>query len=224
MGAIKGVVLGLLIVATVLSGRAQAEPSYLLYPSTPAVFHYDASRYEIVTSGHPKYDASFAIANVMLWDRIEQRVPVEIYRAPFLTGFEMSTAGRNEFVTYGNDFDVIVDGFNDSPRIMGNLCLRFWPESTAPYVQVFVDGVSIPSLTIGLSALTVSTAIPGGFYADVDAHTVSWAGSPGLEIIAFSDKDGNSAFEGTASYRIRALSASVPVQETTWGSVKALFR
>ncbi|HEX5130993.1 MAG TPA: hypothetical protein VFX92_00750 [Candidatus Krumholzibacteria bacterium] len=224
MGTKKGIVLGALMFATVLAGRASAEPSYLVYPSTPAVFRFDASRYELVVASNPKFDPSFAIGSTMLWDRVESRIPVEIYRAPFLTGFEPSPSGLNEFVTYGNDFDVIVDGFGILPRTLGNLCLRFWPQPNVAALQVFIDGEPLRSLTASLAPVDVSTALPGGFFADTDSHGISWLGAAGMEIIAFSDKDGDRAFAGTPAFRILALSAAVAVEETTWGGVKALYR
>jgi len=82
----KGIVLALSLVA-VQVGIAAAEPSYLVYPVAPAVFRYDTSRYELIGTDQQKFDPGYAIENEMLWDRIDGRVPVEIYRAPQLMGF-----------------------------------------------------------------------------------------------------------------------------------------
>lgn len=224
MGTKKGIVLGLMLCATVFAGRALAEPSYLVYPSTPAVFRFDASRYEVVFPGHTAFDASFAIGGQMLWDRVEQRIPVELYRAPGLVGFEVSPTGYNEYLTMANDFDVIVDGFGTSPRTLGSLCLRFWPEPANTYVQVFVDGITTGSLTAPLEPVEVSTNLGNGYYADTGVHRVSWVGAAGVQIVAFSDKDANGAFDGVPLYRIIARDQAVAVEAKTWGGVKAMYR
>lgn len=224
MGTKKGIVLGLLLSTAGFIGRAHAEPSYLVYPSSPAVFRYDASRYEVVSPGSPGYDPNFAIGGQMLWDRREQRIPVELYRAPVIMGFEVSPEGRNEFVTMATDFDVIVDGFGTTPRTLGSLCLRFWPVPVNSYVQVYVDGALTGSLTTELEPVEVQTQIGDGFYADTGVHRISWVGAAGIEIIAFSDKDADRVFDGVAEYRIMARDSAVPVESKTWGGVKALYR
>lgn len=224
MGTKEGIVLGLLLSATALAGRAHAEPSYLVYPSSPAAFRYDANRYEVVHQGDARFDGAYAIAGQMLWDRAQQRIPLELYRAPLLTGFEVSPTGRNEFVTFATDFDVIVDGFGTEPRTLGSLCLRFWPVPSSSYVQVFVDGSLAGSLTAELAPVEVRTSLGNGFYADTGVHRLSWVGAAGIEIIAFSDKDANRAFDGVAEYRIIARDNAVPVESKTWGGVKALYR
>jgi hypothetical protein len=224
MGTKKGIVLGLILFATASAVRVHAEPSYLIYPSSPAVFRFDAGRYELVSSGDTRFDPAYAIGGQMLWDRSESRIPVEFYRAPVITAFEVSTSGYNEYVTLSNNFDVIVDGFGTSPRTLGSLCLRFWPEPASSFVQVFIDGSAISSLTSSLESIEVQTNIGNGFYADTGVHRFTWVGSTGLEIIAFSDKNANHAFEGVAQYRIVARDNVVSAESKTWGGVKALYR
>jgi hypothetical protein len=224
MGTKKGIVLGLVLCATAFAGRVHAEPSYLIYPSSPAVFRFDTGRYELVYPGDSRFDPAYQVGGRMLWDRAESRVPVEIYRAPVITGFEASTSGYNEFLTLANDFDVIVDGFGTSPRTLGSLCLRFWPQPPSALVQVFIDGAPMSALTSPLAAIEVQTNIGNGFYADTGVHRFTWVGSTGLEIIAFSDKNANEAFEGAPQFRIVAQDNVVSVEAKTWGGVKALYR
>ena len=97
MSTKKGIVLALFLM--VFASLAFAEPSYLIYPNAPAVFRYDTHRYELLSPGDPKFDSDYSIGNHMLWDRVEGRVPVEIYGAPSIIGFEPSPTGMNEFVT-----------------------------------------------------------------------------------------------------------------------------
>jgi hypothetical protein len=221
-GTKKGIVLALPFLA-VSASLAFAEPSYLIYPNSPAVFRYDTSRYEILTPGHPKFDSGYAVGNQMLWDRIESRVPVEIYRAPSITSFEPS-GGKSEFVTVGNDFSVIVDGFGPSRRTIGGLCVRFWPEPDHSFVQLTVDGRLVTGLTVGLPAMEVSTDVGGGYYADTSEFRLSWIGASGIRIVAFSDKDANRSFDGTPLYSIVVRDETVPVAPTTWGQIKAMYR
>jgi len=223
MSTKKGIVLGVLLVA-VTSGVVLAEPSYLVYPSSPAVFRYDTGRFELLTSGSPNFDESFSIAGKMLWDRVEQRVPIEIYRAPELTGFEPSGSGHNEFATFSTDFDVIVDGFGEVPRTLGNLCLRFWPEPSGSFLQMVVNGQPLSQFTVELPPVEVVTPLAGGYYADVGVYSLTWLGATRLRILAFSDKDANGAFDGTPIYEIVAYDLAVSVEETTWGKLKSLYR
>jgi hypothetical protein len=223
MSTIKGIVLVALLSIVVAVRAAGAEPSYLVYPSSPAVFHYDTSRFELVTPGDPRFDPQYQIGNQMLWDRMGGRVAFEIYRAPLLTGFEPSFGGLNEFVTVGNVFDVIVDGFGMSPRTIGSLCLRFWPESNSP-VSLTVDGQPVTRLSLPLPMMEVTTPLGSGYYGDTRVHSFNWVGSRTIRIIAFSDKNANGAFDGTPLYTIVAHDVAVPVESRSLGAVKALYR
>ena len=221
-GTKKGVVLA--PVLAVFASTAFAEPSYLIYPNSPAVFRYDPARYETVTAGDPKFDPSYSVGSVMLWDRIEGRLPVEIYRAPLITSFEESTNGQSEFVIVGNSFEVIVDGFGPAPRTIGGLCVRFTPEPAQALVQLTTDGHICPGLIHFLPSLEVETPSGGGFYADTSRFMFSWIGASQLRIVAFSDKDADGAFDGTPLYSIVAQDQTVPVSNTTWGQIKAMYR
>jgi len=221
-GTKKGIVLGLLL-AILQGGVASAEPSYLIYPSSPTVFRYDASRFELITTGSPNFNSSFAVGSQMLWDRVDNRIPVEIYHAPRLVGFEPAPGGISEFVTYEHEFDIILDGFGDGPRTLGNLYFRFLPEPARSHTMVTVDGLTTDRLTIPLPALEVRTPVDGG-YGDTRAHPVSWLGASEVRIIAFSDKNADGVFDGTPLYGIVSHYAPVAVAPATWGSIKALYR
>lgn len=207
------------------AGSAWAEPSYLIYPANaPAIFRYDTARYELVAVGDSKFDPLYAVGNSMIWDRVEQRVPVEVYRAPQLIGFEAGTPGTNEWVTYLDDFDLVIDGFGPAPRTIGNLCLRFWPYGANGAAQLTIDGVPTSSLTVHLPSLEVDTPVGNGFFTATRLHRVSWSGAQAMEIVAFSDKDNDGAFQGTPAYRIVVRHSPVATQSTSWGKVKALYR
>ena len=226
MGTKKGIVLALLWLPLGSSAAvaSAAEPSYLVYPSSAAVFRFDSARYELLTPSDPRFQAGFAIAGQMLWDRAENRVPLEVYRAPDLIGFEPSPTGRSEFVTFRNSFEVVVDGFASAPRTLGSLCVRFWPEPASAVVQIEVDGLPLQHWTTPLPALDVLTPVAPGFYSDTRAVVCSWTGASVMRVIAFSDKNGDGAFQGTPRFGILSLNAVVAVAPTTWGRVKALYR
>ena len=219
----KGIVLALCL-GFAWAGSAFAEPSYLVYPANvPTVFRYDVSRFEVIDSDQEKFDPLYAVGNFMLWDRVEGRVPIEIYRAPQLIGFE-PTVGPSEFVTYRDDFDIVIDGFGATPRTVGNLCLRFWPEPAQNAAILTIDGVSTDRLTTTLDGFEVTTPTGDGHYSDMRVHHVSWTGAATMKIIAFSDKDGDGRFEGVPAYRITARYTAVSTEATSWGKVKALYR
>jgi hypothetical protein len=224
MGTKKGIVLGALFSIAVLTGVARSEPSYLVYPNVSTVFQYDTGRYDLVTSGNPKFNSQYAVAGQMLWDRTANRIPIEIYRAPLLTAFEPSPDGLNHFVVAGNDFDVIIDGFSASPHTLGSLCLRFRPEPYDVTVQLDVNGEPQQRLMLPIPAMEVTTPLPNGFFSDVGIYHVHWLGANRLQIMAFSDKNANGTFDGTPAYTIVAHDVAVSVETTTWGHVKALYR
>lgn len=226
MGTKKGIVLALLWLSLGSSSAVAevAEPSYLIYPSSAAVFRYDSGRYQLLTSSDPKYQESYSVGGQMLWDREENRVPFEVYRAPDLIGFEPSPNGNSEFVTFRNQFEVIVDGFASVPHTLGSLYLRFWPEPASAVVQIEVDALPLQHWTTPLPTLEVVTPVSPGYYADTRAVVCSWTGATVMRVMAFSDKNGDGAFQGTPRFGILALNAVVPVAPTTWGRIKSLYR
>ncbi len=219
----KGIVLALCL-GLAQAGAAFAEPSYLIYPNVPTVFRYDVNRYEIVGSGDAlRFDPQFAVGNYMLWDRVDGRIPYEVYGAPQLVGFE-PTVGTSEFVTYNDNFDLIIDGFGTQPYTIGNLYLRFWPYSGQNSTLLTIDGVTTDHLTVPLASLDVNAPAQDGYFSNTRVHHVSWTGASAMEIVAFSDKDGDRRFTGSPLYRIVARYTPVATEPTTWGQVKALYR
>jgi hypothetical protein len=219
----KGIVLALCL-GLAQAGAAIAEPSYLIYPSVPTVFRYDVNRYEVVGSGDAlRFNASYAVGNYMLWDRVDNRIPYELYGAPQLVGFE-PTVGTSEFVTYNDKFDLIVNGFGTQPYTIGNLYLRFWPYPAQNSAVLTIDGVTTDRLTVPLASLDVTTPVQDGHYSGTRVHHVSWTGAGAMEIVAFSDKDGDGRYTGTPAYRIVARYTAVATEPTTWGKVKSLYR
>ena len=219
----KGIVLALCL-GFAQAGAVIAEPSYLIYPANvPTVFRYDTGRYDLIGTGQDKFDPQYAVGNYMRWDRIANRVPVEVYGAPQLLGFE-PTAGPSEYLVYTDNFDVVVDGYGPSPRTIGNLCFRFWPYVTNGAAVFNIDGTETMQLTVPMGSLEVSQLLDDGYYGGKTTHHVSWTGAQALELVAFSDKDGDLGYRGTPLFRIVSRLAPVAVESTSWGRVKSLYR
>lgn len=206
------------------TGAMAAEPALLVYPSTLTILRYDAARYELLSPGDPDYEAQFAIGDRMLWDKVEQRVPTEIYRAPQLGGFEQSWSGRTEFVAWRNEFDLIVDGHFDTPRFLGNLHVRFVPVPAHAIPEIEVDDVALTDLVHPIGDLNVTTPTGDGYYADTLSREIRWRGAIGLRIVVFSDKNMNGVFDdGPPLFSVLAEDHTIPVEPTTWGALKALY-
>jgi hypothetical protein len=226
----KGIVLlfcstAVLLVTVGLGTPRADEPLLLVYPDLPTVFRYDPGRYEVVYPGHPAFDGKYDVSGGMLWDKIEDRIPHEVYRAPGLQGFEPSPFGMNEFVILRNDFNVFVDGFGHSPRTLHNLYIRFVPYPSHSPVQIELESEQLDGLVARIPDLVVTTPVGDGFYADAYQQHVAWSGAVGLRITVYSDKDNDKLYSGGEPlFSVWVEDNAVRTEETTWGAVKALYR
>lgn len=227
MSTKKGIVLLYLVVLIVAIGAGTpraSEPLLLVYPDEPAVFRYDPVRYELVTAPDPKFNNVYAISNTMLWDRVEGRIPYEIYRAPQLTGFAPSPYGFNEYALTTGDFDLVVDGISRIVRTYSNLYVRFIPVPASSVVEVAIDSQPVSGLVARLPDLAVSTDVGDGYVADVMTRHITWSGAAGLRILVYSDKDNDGLYSGGKPlYSVFVEENTVSTQKTTWGAVKALY-
>ena len=199
------------------------EPNVLSYPSTTVVFRYDPGRYELLQPGDPQFQPPYAIGNQMLWDKVDQRIPTEIYRAPSLVGFEPCPEWTSEYVTLRNEFDLTVDGFSTAPRFLGNLMMRFVPQPATAISVITVDGVPIEGFLFPLGNLDVNTPVSDG-YSDTIVRRITWTGALSIRIVVFADRNLNGVYDdGPPLYTVRAQDNPIPVEETSWGRVKALY-
>jgi len=222
---VAGVVVLLPVLAAVVFSAARADQSLLVYPSSPAVLHYDTDCYEVITPGHPNYNPAFAVNGRMLWDKMGDCIPLDVYRAPQIVGFEVSTSGVNEFRTLHNNFDIIIDGYGPYPRVISNLYLSFLPTPYNSTPQMYMEGELLASNILALPRLAVTTEVSAGVYADTMRKRVLWSGAVSLRITAYSDKDFNGIYDGRKPrWAIVADDNTVPVTSKTWGAIKAIYR
>ena len=90
-----------------------AEPCLIVYPTSPAVYHYDVNEYYTVTYNHPLYDPLYDRSGEVLIDINTDEIPLEIYQVPNLTGFKVSSNGKEGYFFTGVDFDLVIDGWNN---------------------------------------------------------------------------------------------------------------
>ncbi len=230
-GTSKSAVLKLFICSVVVSAQlclatalACAEPLLLVYPNKPTEFRYKPAEYELVTPGDQRYDPDFDIGGVVLWDKIEERIAYEVYRAPNITRFQTSSSGMNEFVLMVNEFTLIVDGYCEYPRQLNELYIRFFPDPPHSSALVILKGEPIDYLIMPIPGINVQTPTPEGCYSDTRDIHVAWSAAVGLRVTVYGDKNGNRIYDGgVPKWSIYVMDNTVPVQETTWGAIKAMY-
>lgn len=160
----------LVLPAPVLAGP---DPCLMVYTDAYCVYHYD-STYYTVTVGDPLYDPTCDRGGEVLIEAKTNDIAYEIYQAPNLTGFRPSTGGNDGYFSIGNDFNVIVDGFNNAPATNVNILLVFEAEPKWRAPQVYVDGDLVVGDMYAIGDLVVSTPTADGMnYSDtITKHIV----------------------------------------------------
>ena len=223
--SVPGVLTFVFLSCLLVAGTSRADYALRIYPDAPAVFRYDTSRYQTVSPEDARFNAAYGVGGTMLWDAVENRVALEVYRAPYLTGFEPSPDGRNEYVTMINDFNLVIDGFGEAPRRLGGLYLRFIPDPppTRPLIQV--DGAAIDRLIVPVAGFDALTPTGDGHYEGLQSAGIVWSASTGIRISVFADKDGDGVYSGgVPCFGVYVRDGSVPTRRETWGGLKALYR
>jgi hypothetical protein len=207
------------------AGHASAitDVGLLVYPAKYVTFRYDPSDYEVKQPADPMFDPSFAVAGFMLWNKPENRVAFEVYRAQSISGFEVSANGRSEYYTLGNMATICVDGFSEYPRQLSDICVEFQPYPLTSSPVIYVDDVKLQGLRYSIPRLVIATPAGNGFYSDRIALRLRWLGAQYVRIIVYADKNGNRVFDGEPTVSTLMEDLTIPTQERTWGSVKALY-
>lgn len=209
---------------------AFADPCLIVYPAAPTVYHYDVNEYYTVGPGHPLYDPEFDRGGLVLIELNTDEIAYNIYQAPDLTGFVESTDGREGYFIEEPVFDLIVDGFSNTPTTFINVLLVFEP--TDPECMTFVVQVNSIFATyypgLGwyypLGDLVVSTPTQwGNNYSDTITVTVEWGGCDGFQTWAFSDENMNLRRDGGECFTAFSHDVTVPVESATWGKIRSMF-
>lgn len=202
-----------------------ADPCLVVYPDCPCIYRYDVAEHYTVGPGHPLYDPMFDRGGLVLLETGSDMIDLSIYQAPMLEGFEPSVEGNEGFIFIDTEFNLIVDGFSNSPVTYVNILLvfdDFVPSDCTPTITV--NGMPIAGAQCGIGDLEVTTPTPYGYnYSDTVTLAVSWRGCYGLHMWAFSDENYNGLRDGTECFTAYSHDSMVPTTETSWGAVKSLF-
>jgi hypothetical protein len=214
----------LFLILTLFIGHALADPCLLVYPLDRTVFRFDASRYALITEGEPGYKHEYSLSGNVLWDMTRNRIASEVYQAPELQGFVESYEGRSEFFSPRMTSTIVIDGFYGEPRRLNDIYLRFLPYPRDAFIQVYINGSPLNDRLFRISDLLVETPTGDGFYSDKILLDIEWSGAKSIMISAFSDKNGNRVFDGEPCFQVLLEDPTVPVEDTTWGRIKSLYK
>ena len=223
-------VLTLAVVATaILAGPVLADPCLVVYPTANCIYHYDITEYYTVMPGDPLYDPMYDRGGEVLLDINDDSIDLSIYQASGLVGFTPSTGGNEGYFFTGHDFDLVVDGFNNAPTTYTNVLLVFEPDPSNCSPLVTIDGN--PALyDSGLGwyypvgdLVVVSPTTEGNNYSDTIMFSIHFDLCTGMTMWAFADEDFDLIRDGDECFTAFSHDATIPVEETTWGGIKALY-
>ncbi|MCK5407887.1 MAG: hypothetical protein KAJ37_10545 [Candidatus Krumholzibacteria bacterium] len=207
-----------------ISATAFADPCLVVYPVSPAKYHYDVNEYYTVTAGHPLYDPMYDRGGEVLIDINTDEIAYNVYQIPNLVGFEQSTNGQEGYFFIGSYFELIVDGFSNEPTTYENIIVVFEPDPDYCDPMISVDGDPVVGLRYPLGDLVVSTPTPdGNNYSDTITKHVTWSGCYGVRMWAFADNNYDGIHDGSECFTAFSHDATVPVTEASWGAIKNLY-
>ena len=215
------VFVALLIPVTLLG-----DPCLVVYPGGPCVYCYDPMEYYTAGPGEAGYDPVYARGGLVLLERGSGEIDHSIYQAPMIEWFQPSLEGNDGYVFLTPDVELIVDGFHNTPIIYRNIIVvfdRFTPSGCTPTITV--DGVPIAGTQYPAGDLTVSTPTArGNNYSDTFTLRIDWTSCAGIRIWAFADEDYDGVKDGGECFTAYSHDASIPVESSTWGGIKNLYR
>jgi hypothetical protein len=202
-----------------------ADPCLVVYPTSPAKYHFDVNEYYTVTFGHPLYDPMYDRGGEVLIDINSDEIAYNIYQTPNLTGFQPSVNGEEGYFFIGSGFDLVIDGFSNTPTTYENVIIVFDPDPVWCTPQIVVDGDVVMGNTLAVGDLVVSTPTPeGNNYSDTFVKSITWNGCYGLRMWAFSDINYDGVRDEGECFTAFSHDASVPAISVTWGEVKSLYK
>jgi hypothetical protein len=205
--------------------NSNPDPCLIVYTTDPTVYHYDISEYYTVSTGHPLYDPMYDRGGEVLIDINTNEIALDIYQAPNLTGFEMSTGGEEGYFSIGTEFDLVIDGWSNNPTTYVNILLVFDPDPDYCSPVITVDGDPVSGDTYPCGDLVVTTPTPdGNNYSDTMTKHIVWSGCSGVRIWAFSDANYNGQMDGGECFSAYSHDLTIPVELRSWGAIKSLYK
>ncbi|MCZ6767011.1 MAG: hypothetical protein O7D32_08760 [bacterium] len=206
-----------------------ADVCLVVYPDGATIYHYEAAEYYTVGPGNPLYDPLFDRGGEVLIDINTDEIALDVYEAPGLVGFVLDNENQGYFIAFP-DYDLVVDGFSNTPTTYTNIILVFdtiLPDGCVPVITV--DGNPVlfdPGLGFywPIGDLVVSTPTPtGGNFSDTVTHAISVSGCIGYRVYAFADDNFNLVRDGGECFTAFSHDLTVPAHDRTWGAVKSFF-
>jgi len=220
------ILLAVALIVAASSTISVADPCLVVYPNVSCVYRYDPVEYYTAGPGDPYYDPEYDRGGKVLLELGTNEVDLSIYQAPDLAGFEEATDGNEGYIFTGTEFILYIDGFSNNPVTYVNILVVFdkiVPEGCLP--QIWVNGIELDGLVYHAGDLEVSTPTGhGNNYSDVIELDVSWRGCYGLHIWAFSDENYNGVRDGGECFTAFSHDSMVPVEGSSWGAIKSLYR
>lgn len=217
------------LVVILTPALVSADPCLIVYPDGATIYHYEAAEYYTVGPGDPLYDPVYDRGGEVLIDALTDEIALNIYQAPGLVGFVLDNVDQGYFIAF-NPFNLIVDGFANTPTTYANILLVFdliLPSGCVPIITV--DGNPVlfdPGLGYywPIGDLVVSTPTPtGGNYSDTATFAINALGCIGYRVYAFADENFNLVRDGGECFSAFSHDVTVPAHDRTWGAVKSLF-
>lgn len=224
-------VAAILLVGLLLSpGILWADACLMAYSTGPCVYHYSSTDFYTVGPGDPLYDPAFDRGGEVLIKVGLDEIALDIYQAPGLSGFLHDEVNQGYF-SIGTEYDLVIDGFSNTPTTYYNILLvfdSFEPADCVP--SITIDGNSpVEDEGLGyyypIGDLVVQTPTPyGNNYSDTMTFHIVWDLCSGLRVWAFADEDYNLILNPSAEcFTAYSADLTVPVSQDTWGSIKGLY-
>ncbi len=207
-----------------LSTAAFADPCLTVYPTGDTVYHYDVNEYYVVGPGDPLYDPLYDRGGYCLIDSNTMDFDLSIYQAPNLVGFTPSTDGQEGYFFEGYSFQLVIDGFSNSPTTYENIILVINPLPSSCPPMVTIDGNPVTGSTYPLGSLAVSTpTTEGHHYSDTLVLDVTWAACAEMQFWAYDDENYNGQKDGGECFSAFSHDTTVPAARTSMGLIKAQY-
>ena len=224
INTVKVLMVALLVLGGVMTSAVLADPCLVVYPVAGTYYHYDINEYYTVTVGDPLYDPMYDRGGEVLIDLITNEIAYNIYQADNVVGFKVSSNGQDGYFFIGSYFDLVIDGFSNTPTTYPNVILVFEPDPGYCAATITVDGNDVAGYQYPVGDLVVSTpTADGNNYSDSITLNIQWGGCYGMRMWAFADYNYDGVANGGECFSAFSHDSTVPTEERTWGAIKAMY-